>query len=294
VEVLNRTINYMSPTSIDEALQLLKDYSDKATIIAGGTDLIPQLRSGTISPEYLIDVRQLPMHHIERKKDQVRLGARVTQAMVLESRELTDLFPALAEACRAVGGPTIRNRATLGGNLANASPAADSAPPLLALDADVFLEKEGSRRVISLDAFFRGPGETVIEADELLTEICIPILPPKTNTKFIKLGVRGAMAIAIASVAVRLSFDQKRKIETARIALGSVAPTPLRSLSAEQLLEGESLSRTLINEAALKAEEDTSPISDVRASADYRKKMISVLVQRCLHQIKDELGEDQL
>ena len=260
-------------------------------VVAGGTDIIPQLRSGAIAPRHLIDLRKLSINHIDVEQDQVRLGARVTQAMVLESHELTNLFPALGEACRAMAGPTIRNRATLGVNLANASPAADSAPPLLAFDAVVVLDKESSQRIVSLDKLFKGPGETVIEMDELLTEVRIPKLPPNSRTKFIKLGIRGAMAIAVTSVAVRLSFDHDQKIKTARIALGSVAPTPLRSISAEQVLEGEDPSDAIFKEAAMKAEEEASPISDMRASATYRKKMVYVLVQRCLHQIWKELGE---
>jgi carbon-monoxide dehydrogenase medium subunit len=271
----------------------MREHSGNVLPIAGGTDVIPQLRAGSISPRHLVDLSKLPLDQIEVRQDHVRLGARVTQAMVLESRELIDKFPVLGEACRVMAGPTIRNRATLGGNLANASPAADSAPPLIVYDAQVILKKVGSQRALPLEKLFTGPGETVIEPDELLTEVRIPILAPNSRAKFIKLGIRSAMAIAVASVAVRLTFDQDQKIKHARIALGSVAPTPLRSITAEKVLEGEKPSRTLFDEAARKAEDSASPISDIRASAGYRKKMVNVLVTRCLNLIWDQFGEER-
>jgi carbon-monoxide dehydrogenase medium subunit len=164
---------------------------------------------------------------------------------------------------------------------------------LLVYDAQAVLEKSNARRVLPLEEFFTGPGTTVTESDELLTEIRLPIPPPNTRAKFIKLGVRGAMVIAVASVAVRLGFDTDDRIRHARIALGSVAPIPMRAFSAEKVLEGEKSSRSLFKDAAKIAEEAASPISDGRASAEYRKRVVYALVLRSLNSIWDDNEVDR-
>lgn len=290
--MISKNIDYIAPENVTEALDLMSEYAQTASVLAGGTDVIPRLRAGTLKPGYLIDLRKLPIDHLEIEGNRVRLGARLTQADVLASSDILTLFPALGEACQVMAGPSIRNRATLGGNIVNASPAADCVPPLLIYDAEVVLEKVTSQRVVPLDEFFLGPGETVIQAEELLTEIRIPIPHVGTGSKFIKVGVRNAMAIAVASVAIRLSFNGDMKIQKARIALGSVAPTPIRAYSAETLLEGERPTELLFKLAANEAEASASPISDLRANKDYRKRMVNVLVKRCLTYIwKDHRAE---
>jgi carbon-monoxide dehydrogenase medium subunit len=249
------------------------------------------MRSRVIEPKLLVDLRLLNLDGIEKTADGIRIGASATHTDILESDLLAEHCPALCEAAADIAGPPIRNRGTVGGNLVNASPAADLAPPLLVYDAVVILAKAGSKREIPLVDFFTGPGQTVLAADELLTEIRIPAVPPNTTSKFIKLGKRKAMAVAVVSAAARLTIDQAGKISQARIALGSVAPTPIRARKAEASLEGQSPSSDLFTEAGQIAGSESSPISDIRASGSYRKKMVAVLTRRALEAAWQQPGK---
>jgi CO/xanthine dehydrogenase FAD-binding subunit len=273
---------YIAPTSLNDALAALAGSEGRYTPIAGGTDLLPRMRAGEVVPSALLDMRLLPLKHIGVENGQVAIGACVTHTAILESRALREVLPALAEACQAIAGPPVRNRGTLGGNLVNASPAGDTPLPLLVYDANLVLSRNGSERVVPLPSFFRGPGQTVLDQDELLTEVRVPVPPPGTAAFFTKLGKRHAMAIAVVSVATRLSLDRYGRVDRARIALGSVAPTPFRAIDAEAVLEGTFASEDQVEQAAKVASQEASPISDIRASADYRLRMVSVLVRRAL------------
>jgi CO/xanthine dehydrogenase FAD-binding subunit len=283
--------DYLAPTSLEEALETVGQQTEGVQIIAGGTDLVPRMRSRVIEPKLLVDLRLLNLDGIEKTAGGIRIGASATHTDILESDLLAEHCPALCEAAADIAGPPIRNRGTVGGNLVNASPAADLAPPLLVYDAVVILAKTGSKREIPLVDFFNGPGQTVLAADELLTEIRIPPVPPNTTSKFIKLGKRKAMAVAVVSAAARLTIDQAGKISQARIALGSVAPTPIRARKAEASLEGQSPSSDLFTEAGQIAGSESSPISDIRASGSYRKKMVSVLTRRALEAAWQQPGK---
>lgn len=283
--------DYLAPTSLEEALETVGQQTEGVQIIAGGTDLVPRMRSRVIEPKLLVDLRLLNLDGIEKTADGIRIGASATHTDILESDLLAEHCPALCEAAADIAGPPIRNRGTVGGNLVNASPAADLAPPLLVYDAVVILAKAGSKREIPLVDFFTGPGQTVLAADELLTEIRIPPVPPNTTSKFIKLGKRKAMAVAVVSAAARLTIDEAGKISQARIALGSVAPTPIRARKAEASLEGQSPSSDLFTEAGQIAGSESSPISDIRASGSYRKKMVAVLTRRALEAAWQQPGK---
>jgi carbon-monoxide dehydrogenase medium subunit len=180
----------------------------------------------------------------------------------------------------------------LGGNIVNASPAADLVPPLIAYDAAIVLSSSGGDRVLPLVEFFVGPGESVIAADEILTEIRLPLMPPLSAATFIKLGQRRSMAISQVNLATRLSIDESSVVNKARIVLGSVAPVPMRAIAAEQIISGEVLSEELLCAAAQKAREEIAPISDVRASHSYRLAMTEVLVRRALLATRDELARN--
>ncbi len=283
--------DYLAPTSLEEALETVGQQTEGVQIIAGGTDLVPRMRSRVIEPKLLVDLRLLNLDGIEKTGYGIRIGASATHTDILESDLLAEHCPALCEAAADIAGPPIRNRGTVGGNLVNASPAADLAPPLLVYDAVVILAKAGSNREIPLVDFFTGPGQTVLAADQLLTEIRIPPVPPNTTSKFIKLGKRKAMAVAVVSAAARLTIDQAGKISQARIALGSVAPTPIRARKAEASLEGQSPSSDLFTEAGQIAGSESSPISDIRASGSYRKKMVAVLTRRALEAAWQQPGK---
>ena len=209
----------------------------------------------------------------------------MTHSQVIESDLLVEHLPALVEACRQIAGPPVRNRGTIGGNLATASPAADSAPPLLVYNAEVVLTSCEGERTLPLSEFFLGPGETALKPNELLTEIRVPIPTERTQAAFIKLDKRRAMAISVVSTAARITLDKKGTVTQARIALGSVASTPLRAYQAEASLEGNALNESVIKSAAKLAREAASPIDDLRASANYRGKMVEVLTRRVLETV---------
>ena len=274
--------DYLAPASLEEALHTLKQQTEGTQIIAGGTDLVPRMRSRVIEPALLVDLRLLDLDSIEMTAQGIRIGASDTHTDILESSLLAEHCPALVEAAADIAGPPIRNRGTAGGILVNASPAADLAPPLLAYDARVVLAKANSNREIPLVDFFTGPGQTVLTADEILTEILVPPVPARTADKFIKLGKRKAMAVAVVSVAARLTLDEAGFISQSRIALGSVAPTPMRAKKAEAALQGQLPSLELFKEAGQIAMGESAPITDIRASGDYRKKMVAVLTRRAL------------
>lgn len=283
--------DYLAPQTLNEALESLVKQSDGAQVIAGGTDLIPRMRSRMVTPSMLVDLRLLGLDGIDSSEDGIRIGASSTHTDILESELLAEHCFALIEAAGEIAGPPVRNRGTVGGNLVNASPAADLAPPLLVYDAIVVIAKSKAEREVPLAEFFSGPGKTVLAANEILTEIRIPAVPPTTASNFIKLGKRRAMAIAVVSAAARLTLDKAGKISQARIALGSVAPTPIRAVKAEAGLEGQKPSEKLFSEAGQVASSEASPISDLRASGEYRKKMVAVLTRRALTAAWQKLKE---
>ena len=281
---------YIAAESLEDALQIKQQEGEHARVIAGGTDLILRMRDRVFSPGLLLDLRRVSLDTISCHAGEVRLGAYVTLSQILGDEQLAVLFPALLEACRQFAGPPIRNRATLGGNLANASPAADLAPPLMAYDASIVLASSAGERVLPLAEFFTGPGQTVIRANEILTQIRLPLMPPGTAARFIKLGQRRSMAISIINVSTRLTLAKQGTVNEARIVLGAAAPTPLRAVAAEAVLMGNELSEDRVEEAAIAASKEISPITDVRASRNYREKMAQVLVRRALLASRDELG----
>ncbi len=282
---------YLAPTTLNRALDLKKERGADARVIAGGTDLILKMRDKVFSPTMLIDLRRISLDSISVKRDGIHLGAYVTQSQLLASADVVKMYPALCDACREFAGPPIRNRGTLGGNIVNASPGADLLPPLMAYDATLVLASSGSDRELPLTEFFTGPGQTIMAADEILTEIRMPVMPSRTASSFIKLGQRRSMAIALVSVATRLTLDAQGIVSDARIVLGAVAPTPIRAEGAENVLTGSPLSDEVIAQAARKAQDEAKPISDVRAHEPYRKDMTEVLVRRALAAARDELQE---
>ncbi|MCH7820931.1 MAG: xanthine dehydrogenase family protein subunit M [Proteobacteria bacterium] len=280
---------YIAPTSLADALQLKQEHGADARVIAGGTDLILRMRDKVLSPALLIDLRRISLDSMSMTANTMHIGAYVTLEQLLTSADMASLFPAMPAACREFAGPPIRNRGTLGGNIVNASPAADLVPPLIAYDANIALSSITGERVLPLVEFFVGPGQSVMEPDEILTEIRLPLMPAHSAAAFIKLGQRRSMAISQVNVAARLSIDESGAISVARIVLGSVAPTPYRVAAAEQILVGEEPSEQVFLAAASKAQEEITPISDVRASDSYRLQMTAVLVRRALFATWDEL-----
>jgi carbon-monoxide dehydrogenase medium subunit len=273
--------DYHTPHSWEEAVELLQGFGPQARPLAGGTDLMILIERGQLTPAHLISLDRIPDWEALQLNGELRLGAGATYR-ALERRLAPDgPYAALVESARQIGGVQVRNVATVAGNLCNASPAADAVPPLLAMDAALLLCGPAGERQVGVEEFITGPGENVLGPAELLQQIRVPALPAGTATAFLKAGRRAAMEISVVCVAARLTLNEG-VCEIARIALGAVAPTPLRATSAEQALQGRPLTGAAAREAARLAAEATRPISDVRASADYRRYLSEVMVRRAL------------
>ena len=285
------TPDYIAPETLEDALIIKSRSGAGARVIAGGTDLILRMRDRVFEPEVLVDLQRVSLDSIACDEREMRIGPYVTHSQILAHTGIASLFPALAESCRQFAGPPIRNRGTIGGNIVNASPAADLVPPLMAYDARIVLRSLSGQRELALADFFTGPGTTVMEPDEILTEIILPLMPARTASCFLKLGHRRSMAISIVNLCTRLSRHADGTLAVVKIVLGAVAPTPLHAVSAEEFLSGKKLSADQIARAAKLAGDDSSPISDVRASGSYRRQMTKVLIRRALTSAWEELAQ---
>jgi CO/xanthine dehydrogenase FAD-binding subunit len=274
---------FLAPRTLATALAILEQHGTQAVPLAGGTNLVLYLRDGRSQPGVLLDLTHLTtLSGLTNAAGETRIGALTTLTAVLQSPLLSGAAAVLRAAAADFGSPLTRNRATLGGNLADASPAADTAVPLLALGANVELHSaRRGCRTIPLAEFFVAPRRTQRQPDELLTAITFPTPPTTATGGFVKLALRDAMAVAVVSASVVLEW-QGAHCQRGRIALGAVAPTPIRALHAEALLNGQRLDAECIATCARACAQEASPIDDVRGSAQYRRQMIAVLVRRLL------------
>ena len=280
--MLPHTFEYLRPGSLGETLDGLDQLKDKRVhVLAGGTDLIPFLRAGLKEADYLVDLGGSSLNQVIFESDRARIGAMVTFTALGRHPEIARRLPAVAEAARQVGAVQCRNRATIGGNLCSAVPSLDGAPSLLTLGAKFRLQAKGKERLVPAEQFFLGPRQTVLQPGEILTEIVIP-LQDDFSASFLCFGRRKALTLSIVNTAAGFSLRDGQEISMARITLGAVAPTPIRAYKAEHVLEGQKVTPGLLAEAAEIAAGETSPISDLRASADYRRRLSVVLVRRAL------------
>jgi carbon-monoxide dehydrogenase medium subunit len=271
------------PTSVEECLRALADRGPDARVVAGGTDLVPQLKAGMLQTGCVVDlsgVKQL--RQLARANGSgLRIGAAVTARTLERDAAVKKAYPALSESGALVGSVQVRNLATLGGNLCNAAPSADMAPPLLALDAEAVIAGPNGTRRVPLASFFLGVRRTVLEPGELLVEIVVPDPGPHSGGNYRRHTPRRELDIAVVGVASQLTLAQG-VCRKARIALAAVAPTPVRATAAERLLEGQPVTPELIERAAAAAVEAARPISDQRGSADFRRHLVQVLTRRTL------------
>jgi len=281
--------DYLEPQSTEEALALLSRYQGKSKIVAGGTDLMLQIRNGTIKPEYVIDVTRIPgLEHITSDGQQgLRLGALTTIRALEASVELQKEYAILSQAAGQLGSVAIRNVATVGGNLCNALPSAETSQALLALSAQVRILGPRGERTLPLEGFFTGAGRTLLQPDELLVEIFVPPLAPYTFGRYMKHSPRGPIDLAVVNVTVLITVEPKQKIcKDARVVLGAVAPTPLRARKAEEVLKGRKIDDTLIHKTAQVASEEAHPRhGSIRGSVEYKKEMVRVLTSRALSEM---------
>jgi len=280
----------LMPQTLPEALEMLAEGAPDVIPLAGGTNLIADIRDGRHRPSVLMNIAGLDeLRGIRQEDGHLVVGGGVTITELLEDPLIAHYALILKEAAAVLGSPLVRNRATVGGNLVNASPAADTAPPLLVLDAEVELtSQEGTRRV-PLEEFMVGVLETVRQQQELLTAVRWTVPLPRSAAAFYKLALRKADAISVVNAAVMVKKDENGRCRQARIALGAVAPTPIRAYAAEQSLYDQVLTPENIAEAARLSAEATCCIDDIRGSAAYRQRVVEVLVRRLLTKVAGEV-----
>ena len=274
-----KRFEYLEARTVRQAISMLQRYGENARIVAGSTDFLVRWRQGVWNPEHVINIQRVAgLSRITySSRNGLRIGALVTVRTLEQHPMVRRRYPALAAAAASFAGVQVRNLATVGGNICNASPSGDTIPALLVFDAQCRIAGPDGDRWVALDQFFTGPGRTVLRSDELLAEIRVP--PPAANTgsHFIKHSPRGAMDIATVGVASLVSLDGRRgPCSQARIALGAVGPTPVRAYSAEDILRGQDINQELIRSAADSARDGVKPIDDIRGSAAHRKEIVGV------------------
>ena len=279
-----KAFGYVSAKDVGHAVALLGEHGAGAKLLAGGTDLLVELKFATHGPEVIVDISRVDeLKNITVIDEGLRIGALVTHAELMRSRIIRDMFPALADAAHSIGAVQTRNLGTLGGNLMTCVPSMDSGPTLMALDARVtYVSRRGHSQAPLADLFV-APRKTSLASDELLTAIIIPKANLGKPVAFQKFGLRKGQALALVNAAAAFWVDRdKNSFVQPRIALGAVAPTVIRATRAEAFLEGKTITDEAMAEAGRIAASEAKPISDFRASADYRRELIAVLTKRAL------------
>ncbi len=262
----------------------MKQWKKKAILIAGGTNVIPDLRARAIRPQVLIDISQLKgLSYIKEDKKTIHIGALTTISEIATSKIIQKWAPLLSQAAHQLGNPLVRNRATIAGNLADASPAADTAVPLLALEAMIVIQG-GKEKQVPVHQLFVGPNQTVLKRDEMIREVIVPKFNPHVRTAYFKLGLRNSMAVSVVSMAVLIEME-KTFCKKARISCGAVAPKPIRVYRIEEMLENHEVTERLLGECCETIGKEISPISDIRASKEYRTEMATVLLRRGIREL---------
>jgi carbon-monoxide dehydrogenase medium subunit len=285
--------DYAAPKSLQEAINLLATANGEGRPLAGGTDLIAQMKENRKNPRLIVDMKKIPELNLLSCDPQqgLRIGAAVSCMRINTFAPVREQYPALAEACALIGSVQIQNRAALGGNFCNAAPSADAVPPVLSYGGKVTIAGPNGRRELPAENFFVGPGQTVLGKGELLVEITIPLPPARSGAAYLRFIPREEMDIAVAGVGsfVQLSADRTR-CEQARITLAAVAPTPVRAYEAEAFLVGKTLDHATLIHAGELAATAAKPISDVRGSAAYRIELIKVLTRRTLQKALERVS----
>lgn len=283
---------YFCPTTLQEALDLLKEYGTDCKIVAGGTDVVIRLRSHALRVKTIIDISRIPeLKTIVVGEDKAVIGATYDLRSLSLNPEMTSSeWEIVAECAGHVSSTQIRNLATLGGNNVNASPSADTTPGLLISDAVVNVIGPNGKRDIPIDEFFVGPGRTVLEQGEIVVSFTLPKQGERCAAAYHKHAIRGDTDISIVCVGVRIGLDESGNVNKARVALGAVAPTSIRAKGVEEYLIGKKLTDDVIETAARMAEDSITPISDQRASAGYRKEMVYVNVKRMIREAVAKIG----
>jgi len=278
-------IEVVSPRTVENALSVLHDRSGRIKAIAGSTDAIIQLKDGSLQAKELLDISSLrELRYIRKEESVIHIGALSTYSDIIESGVLNSSCRMLVDACRTIGSVQIQNRATIGGNLGNASPAGDSIPPLYVLDANVKIQSREHSRLVPIEKFFLGYRKIDLRPDELITEISFEAVEKPCDGMFLKLGPREGHCISLVSLAICVRWvPDGDRFSDIRVALGAVAPVVFRARKCEEHLRNRTLSDDMIWNAGKIASGESSPISDLRASADYRRAVIPSLLYKAVH-----------
>jgi carbon-monoxide dehydrogenase medium subunit len=283
-----KPFEYFEPQTLEEAVALLEKHGGDARIMAGGTDLLVKMKAREIVPGILVNLKSVSDPHLwaiaPDRGGGLKLGALVTLQSIHDSDLVKQRVAVLAETVKRMASHQVRNMATIGGNLCNAAPSADLAPPLMALGGGLTVMGPKGERAVELDDFFRNPGETDLTDHEILVDIRVPGLEDSARITYEKLNLREAMALSTVGVAVKLRLTNGY-CEEVRIVLGAVGPTPMRARQAENLLGGRKLGPELIEKAARVASHEAKPITDVRGSATYRRDMVASLVRKAIRKL---------
>jgi CO/xanthine dehydrogenase FAD-binding subunit len=284
---------YFAPTSLQEAIGLLEQYQDAGVeVLAAGTDILAEMRINKWGPRVLVSLNSVPgLKGIKFSENEgLRIGALTTFTEIANSAPVRSRFAPISDAASVVGALQIRNRATIGGNICHASPAAEMGAPLLALGASVLVTGPQGERTLPLQEVFAGPGKTSLAPAEILTEILVPTLPAGTSGAYLKFSPRKALDLAVVSVAAVVRGDGDGACSDCRIGLGAVAPTPIRARKAEAAALEQGIAPAALPGIGRLAAEECAPIDDARASAAYRREMVATLVQRAIGQAVGRIG----
>ncbi len=281
-----KEIDYIAPATLAEAVKLLAERGDRARVLAGGTDIIVQVRENRRDLDLLVDIKRIPeVNELKLDSTGLTVGAAVPCYRLGENRDIAAAYPGLVDGASLIGGVQIQSRASVGGNLCNSSPAADSIPALIAAEAVCDIVGPNGLRAVPVDQFCTAPGRNVLGRGELLVRLRFPPPPPNSGAAYLRFIPRNEMDIAVVGAGVSVTLDaSKTRCTGARIALAAVAPTPLLVPEAGAALVDGELNDALIEKAAQTAQAASRPISDMRGDAEYRRHLVGVLVKRALHQ----------
>jgi carbon-monoxide dehydrogenase medium subunit len=284
------SFDYHAPASLADAIALLQQHGDEAKVLSGGQSLLPLLKLRLASVSHLVDIGRIPgLEYIREEDGFLRIGGRTRESALERSDLVASRYPILLDTARVIADPLVRNRATVGGNLAHADPANDHPATMIALGAWIVASGAGGERTIPADAFFTGLFSTALRPDEILTEIRVPVPPPRSGGAYVKLE-RKVGDFATAAAAVQVTLDASGRIERAGIGLTSAGPTPVKAREAEAFLQGRAPEPSVVAEAARLAAAATSPTADRRGSVEYKREMARVLTARALRKAVERAG----
>lgn len=291
-----KPFDYRAPASLDEAIALLNHPELRARPLAGGTDLLVQLRSGRTEIDVLVDIKRIPetTHLSYDSMKGLTVGAAVPCYRLYENRQIQDLYPALVDSASLIGGVAVQGRATIGGNLCNSAPSGDFLPTLIVLGASCRVIGPRGERVVPVQQFCTGPGSNVLERGELLVSFQVPTPRPHSGARYLRFIPRNEMDIAVVGVGASVDLsDDLQEVASARIGLGAVAPTPILARDAGDFLVGKVPSETTFSQASALAREAARPITDMRGSIAYRQHLVGVLVKRALQGAVDRAQKNR-